>query len=144
MNCFPRGVGCRITLYADQKHLFFKKLNQFLNSAYATIVIGACNIIYRIHTVQSWACDNVTALSGHKLFVIAFLLYSLWLLYLDTETANLNIFLIFLVPETLLRCRKAKLMSPAQLCTYILYIYIKYNTCRWKVCGVCMICTCGR
>ena len=59
----------------------FKKLNPYLNSVSATIAIGACNIIDRIHTVQSWARDNVTALSGHKLFVIAFLLYSLWLLY---------------------------------------------------------------
>ena len=54
----------------------FKKLNPFLNSVSATIAIGACNIIDRIHTVQSWARDNVTALSGHK--VVGYCIFTIF------------------------------------------------------------------
>ena len=47
--------------------------------------------------------DNVTRFSGHKIVMVtAILLYSLWLLNLDTET--LIFFEFFLVPETLWRC----------------------------------------
>ena len=74
--------------------------------------------------LQSWARDNTTATTwpgfqATNLFFIALLLYSLWLLHLDTE--KLIFFEFFLVPEVLLRCccREAKQMSRAQLCLYL-------------------------
>ena len=46
--------------------------------------------------------DNVTMFSGHKLFAIALCLYSLWRLYVDSETLTFVEFLLVL--EALLLC----------------------------------------
>ena len=52
---------------------------------------------------RQYCCDNVTMFSGHKVVVIAILLYLLELLHPVTKT---KIFFKFvLVPDALLRCR---------------------------------------
>ena len=80
----------------------------------------------KIHE-QSWARDTTVATTlacfqATKLFVIAILLYLLWLLYLNTEA--LLFFVFFLVTDdrssiSLSRCRyhEAKELSRSQLCS---------------------------
>ena len=78
-----------------------------------------------IYVLESWARDNVTIFSSHKMVIIGIVtaVYSLWLLYVDIEA--LKFFVFFLVSEAPLHCRvealsccrccKDKKLSRAQL-----------------------------
>ena len=74
--------------------------------------------------MQSWARDNTAANTEHylqatKVLVIVLCLYSLWQLHLDSETLIFWYFFCHGSSITLsrCRCREAKKMSRAQLCS---------------------------